>query len=952
MTLRVLGAEHISNRFNRINQLRHLKCVYAKDTSFPGYWFMVNATEFPPVPAQPWQEMLVDGAPSSRVALNIPQWLDSTRPFQGFAPTYGANLGETLRVLRVPDSAIPHMISKTGAGLYALNTPVRDAWNAIEKMLERIVHFLLEPLHHLPAPRLPRPPTAYGYADEYPTKAAAITRVQLSRDAFNVMLIFISFALAHWRFQSHTYPLDPVLSYFEKHCPAEYSTLYDLVSDSCVGDFRVGTRAGYFIDLFNYPGDWTPYLHIWAEAGVPLWIYAGPRPTDCVDGYQAESSAIPKALRDWMPSRIVLAAAMGKFLSGILNYAHSPPPPPSFDHRPIQGHTLLVPALRSFAVIHGDYEHGISPETYFERKRRAFAQWQSSDWLTTEALSHARNLGDCSKWKARFLGYRMYVWERERGTWHRRIIDNTAKRAFFEIHSPSQRYWCPIAEEMDLCWWLDVSAGEVDLEATAGAPHLLFSTPDRGVDTSTIYLFDSTPPTLDTSTIASPPRPPSVERPQYGDPQPVVTPRSPSQDPSDESDYDSASDTPRAAHHPNVELSINTVAPRSWRSTLSIRLGYDDRRELPSWHLRRSVALFTNPQNRVANVLKCLGDLASNAPHEDREVSSLVDAVNTLGLAAASDRRLLPACWDISPLRFDKPALPPNLSAYQIRFEGESGIVRRCVLATSTQALEDQWWVFSMTGTALLQVLRSEHKGMLAIGRYLISCGIPFNTTIATRHLELPAPPQIARQGLGSLTSDDTFTSAKYAHYVAQKNAALVAGLGPLALKAGGIIWRLSIESATPRLIKDALRPPSSSAAARKYVCGSLGKHSFVADQFRPHELDIILGAYRMKKRLPTRPGGGTSGRTRTAEDEWSSETIVYLWPTEYAWSSSGLNIGEWSRECEAWYQARVASLQAGTAAPMSSTEWRSSLRKLRAAHTVWETYDKLVHETFFDVKQ
>lgn len=944
------GPELLSRRFHRINQLRKLKCVYAEDDEYKGYWFMVNATNFPPIPIQPWKEMVSDWISPPSLPPTVPQWLDATRPYLGFSPTYGANLGKILSSIRVPNAAIPHMVTKTPTETYTLDAPIASAWKSFEHTLERILYFLFDHLPNFPSPRGPRPPSAYGYSAEYPDRNSAIASVELARDAFDEMLVLASFGLAHWRFESHTYPLEGALSYFEKYYPDAYPTLYDLVADSCVGDFRTGTRAGYFIDLFNYPGDWIPYMHVWAEAGVPLWIYAGTHPTECVDNYQSESSLIPLALKDWMPSRLILAAAFGKFLSGVLKYA--PPPPPAFEDQNVQGRTLCVPALKSFAVIQGDYEHGITPDEYFERKREGISRWASSRWMSKEAIAHAMGLGDCSQWRPRFLGYRMYVWECERGVWHRRVLDNAAKRVYFEIHAPSQRHWCPLAEEIDLCWWLDASVGEVDFMANSRSLQVAGSHHAPNVDTSMIYLPENTPRI---QSIGSAPQTATLELRHSPSPR-----RLPSKDPSDASDFESVFDDPapptsaEEVAHPQIaetNYRLGQVDPRSWESVLSIRLGYDVKRPLPAWHIRRSKSLFANPQSAVSNVYKCLGHHGplGNTLQTDSGAPA-VDAINTLGSVGQYGRRLLPDRWDISPLCLDKPKLPSTLSAYQISYEGERGTIKRCVLATSTQPLKSQWWVFSMTGAALLQVLRSGETGMLAIGRYLISRGVPFHTTISVSSHRSSGPLQIARQGLGSLTSDDSFTATKYAHYETQRGAALAAGLGPLALKSGGIIWRLSVESATPRMVKDALRPPHAATSQRKMVCGTLGSQSFISDQFQPHELDMILGAYRMKKRLGSSGGKHGNGGKESAEDNWGAESVVFLWPTEYAWAASGLNIGEWSSECEAWYQGRLASLRAGTARPMSSTEWRASLRKLSAARAVWETYDALVHETFFDM--
>lgn len=56
--------------------------------------------------------------------------------------------------------------------------------------------------------------------------------------------------------------------------------------------------------------------------------------------------------------------------------------------------------------------------------------------------------------------------------------------------------------------------------------------------------------------------------------------------------------------------------------------------------------------------------------------------------------------------------------------------------------------------------------------------------------------------------------------------------------------------------------------------------------------------------------------------------TGIYSWyPRVGNWLGCGLNIGEWTSECENWFETHHKNILQSKAAPLSGSEWRSSLR-------------------------
>ena len=58
--------------------------------------------------------------------------------------------------------------------------------------------------------------------------------------------------------------------------------------------------------------------------------------------------------------------------------------------------------------------------------------------------------------------------------------------------------------------------------------------------------------------------------------------------------------------------------------------------------------------------------------------------------------------------------------------------------------------------------------------------------------------------------------------------------------------------------------------------------------------------------------------------------------PLDNIWNNTGLNVGHWNEECEAWYAGQRHKILNGQAQPQVSKKWRNSLRMTRAASTIY----------------
>jgi hypothetical protein len=72
----------------------------------------------------------------------------------------------------------------------------------------------------------------------------------------------------------------------------------------------------------------------------------------------------------------------------------------------------------------------------------------------------------------------------------------------------------------------------------------------------------------------------------------------------------------------------------------------------------------------------------------------------------------------------------------------------------------------------------------------------------------------------------------------------------------------------------------------------------------------------------------------QTADISW--------WPKPSAWAGSGLNVGYWSRDCEGWFQKRLALLREGKGDLKNPSVWKHSIKFTQACRETDRTNENL----------
>src|SRR5215471_946385 len=97
-------------------------------------------------------------------------------------------------------------------------------------------------------------------------------------------------------------------------------------------------------------------------------------------------------------------------------------------------------------------------------------------------------------------------------------------------------------------------------------------------------------------------------------------------------------------------------------------------------------------------------------------------------------------------------------------------------------------------------------------------------------------------------------------------------------------------------------------------------------DDLSEAELDLICGVYRvytgkfsLARHLPSYLTFGQGQGEQVASMSW--------WPKHSTWVKSGLNVGYWSKGCEAWFLRRFDAICSGSTTLKTTGQWREALR-------------------------
>lgn len=148
--------------------------------------------------------------------------------------------------------------------------------------------------------------------------------------------------------------------------------------------------------------------------------------------------------------------------------------------------------------------------------------------------------------------------------------------------------------------------------------------------------------------------------------------------------------------------------------------------------------------------------------------------------------------------------------------------------------------------------------------------------------------------------------------------------VGRAALMAGGITWRLAIESLMPGIVLDG---PDDIALVRGvgFRLQDRTNNVYVDDNLSHDEVRIIVGMY---VRSPQRDRFNTD---HTSFPMW--------WPDPATFKNSALDYGSWSPVNENWYRILRDKYRQGAAQPKTGVQWRTMVRN-------WDKRSRKLSET------
>ncbi|KAI0083226.1 hypothetical protein BDY19DRAFT_871073, partial [Irpex rosettiformis] len=147
-------------------------------------------------------------------------------------------------------------------------------------------------------------------------------------------------------------------------------------------------------------------------------------------------------------------------------------------------------------------------------------------------------------------------------------------------------------------------------------------------------------------------------------------------------------------------------------------------------------------------------------------------------------------------------------------------------------------------------------------------------------------------------------TPGDYLAYVDRRDRVIQGDHGRAAFLAGGIVWRLAVESMPDYF--SVLDGPGQFPTIADYVF--VNGRGYVDDTLNDHELAVICGTYRLL------PG--------------MNKSLNYMswWPPASVWKDSGFDVGYWTPSNEEWFQGRLLKIMSGAEGPKEATDWKRSL--------------------------
>ncbi|KAJ8096166.1 hypothetical protein PM082_000074 [Marasmius tenuissimus] len=225
---------------------------------------------------------------------------------------------------------------------------------------------------------------------------------------------------------------------------------------------------------------------------------------------------------------------------------------------------------------------------------------------------------------------------------------------------------------------------------------------------------------------------------------------------------------------------------------------------------------------------------------------------------------------------------------------------------------------------AILQITRQAWGSTVTdIAIEFFHHGIPFHTTICG---PLPANTKsettVKEPRLGNRPQNYSPDINDFIAYESARNEFLKSNRGRAAVLAGGLIARIAREVIPEEAVVYGPDPTSVlQTGTCLFTADGLGYWDHMITE---EEIDLVCGVYYVQTRFSRDQG---NNKYLSSHKSW--------FPRPGAFNAGSLNVGYWSKDCEKWYQSRLAECRSGKAQLMSGPRWKSAMQFNHKSRTI-----------------
>ncbi|PPQ71051.1 hypothetical protein CVT25_007322 [Psilocybe cyanescens] len=807
----------------------------------------------------------------------------------------------------------------TNGSLFFLSEDTTESWRRLERILvdlgDNLRSFFeaTKPSVSLAKVKRPSLPSFHGYAASHDNKATATLAFSVSQDAFIIYSAYISFLVALCEFgiasRSGSKPSWLVHLSDPANCTlhAEWLAMF---RESPIVNFKA-SRRGVILDV----------------AGIPLWFYWGRQPEFVTPSESWLSRFYPNtSVCLEGPSATTFSTAPTPTSTETAGPRVSAPFPP------------VCPG--------SSQRDGETMEEFFARRRRNHEAWKAKE---DPMKRRAREDAEKAAAKRPYIGKKgpiVYEWDLTDGYRIRTPVSRNAANETFHGYRSHQSIYDSFANCWDCCsdFGDDIPGRDDDFESDSDegpsctvaslAPVVSSS---GGPSLSSSHVVSSTSTSSDTHTqppniipVSLSPRLSSVTNvPESSSSlEQALSPRLSSVtnvhellsslEQNETEDGEIETDDLLSVSRQDV-LSVNNFEPTSFKSAqdksledlLYFRFGYSlDERPYSGPPQSLTPAKFTSWDE----VLRSVGARQLTTSWKDK-----VPIEDFLGCLLVSKEPLdeIPGkFWDLgsyamTPLSEMQPCF---VSVHVKHFDNAPHYILR---PRNLHESRDVSWLLSVDAmTALECMRRSLGPHIYDITNFLVDHGIPFRTFLPLpsdlrTSLSSSSKRSSPRSLLGRRSKKYNFDLGDFATYQTLLHALLRANPeSRAALCIGGIVARIA-RDILPN--SAALLGPSHEALDGKQQVLESDGQIFCDDELSQDMLDLICGVYEV-------------------ETGYGDQVLYISWfPRHNIWNHSGINVGQWTPDCEHWFREQVIAIQNGSP-PLEQNKWQNKMNLTRKA--------------------